>query len=290
MFRGSIVALVTPMHNNEVDIERLRELVEFHISEGTHAIVAAGTTGESGTLSLIEKSLVIKTVLEQTRERIPVIAGTGAISTTDAIQLTQVAMECGAYAALILTPPYIKPTQQGLYLHYSQIAKAVAIPIILYNAPGRTACDLLPETVNRLAQFSNIIGLKEAIGTTERLKSLIEICEDRIDIFSGDDATAAEWLVAGAKGVISVTANVVPRLMAKLCDAAQDGDSESCLYINQQLAPLHSYLFVEGSPIPVKWALYKMGLVESELRLPLTVLSEEYRQPLEQILKDLEVI
>jgi 4-hydroxy-tetrahydrodipicolinate synthase len=290
MFRGSIVALVTPLQDDKVDIARLRELVEFHISAGTHAIVAAGTTGESGTLSLEEKLLVIKTVVEQARERIPVIAGTGANATKHCIDLTRKAMECGAHAALIMTPAYIKPTQEGLYKHYSQIAAAVAMPVILYNVPGRTACDLLPQTVARLAHISNIIGIKEATGSMTRLQQLIRGCDTRMDVYSGDDETAAQWLLAGAKGVISVTANVAPRQMAKLCDAALDDDKAACLRINEQIAPLHELLFVESNPIPAKWALSKMGLIKNELRLPLTSLSDAHQQPLEKILQELQLI
>ncbi|KTC99482.1 4-hydroxy-tetrahydrodipicolinate synthase [Legionella erythra] len=290
MFRGSIVALVTPLLDDKVDVKRLRELVEFHISAGTHAIVAAGTTGEAGTLNRDEKILVIKTVIEQARERIPVIAGTAANATKECIHLTEMAMECGAHAALIMTPAYIKPTQEGLYQHYSQIASAVAIPIILYNVPGRTACDLLPETVARLAKISNIIGIKEATGNMSRLQQILRLCGDSIDVYSGDDETAAQWLLAGAKGVISVTANVAPRQMAKLCDAAFDDDQAGTLRINEQLAPLHKLLFIESNPIPAKWALNKMGLIGGELRLPMTVLSEAHQPELEQVLQKLQLI
>lgn len=290
MFRGSIVALVTPMSEDKVDVERLRELVEFHISAGTHAIVAAGTTGESGTLSHQEKLLVIKTVVDQVRERIPVIAGTAMNATRDCIELTQMAMECGVHAALIMTPAYIKPTQEGLYQHYSHIANSVAIPIILYNVPSRTACDLLPETVMRLAKISNIVGIKEATGQMTRLQQILRSCEGSIDVYSGDDLTAAQWLLAGAKGVISVTANVAARHMAKLCDAGLDNEHADCLRINEQLMPLHQLLFVESNPIPVKWALSRMGLLNDELRLPLTSLSEEHHQTLEQVLRTLQLV
>ncbi|WP_019218155.1 4-hydroxy-tetrahydrodipicolinate synthase [Legionella tunisiensis] len=290
MFRGSIVALVTPMLEDKVDIGRLRELVEFHIAAGTHAIVAAGTTGESGTLSHQEKLLVIKTVVDQVRERIPVIAGTAMNATRDCIELTQMAMECGAHAALIMTPAYIKPTQEGLYQHYSHIANSVAMPIILYNVPSRTACDLLPETVARLAKISNIIGIKEATGQMTRLQQILRSCEASIDVYSGDDLTAAQWLLAGAKGVISVTANVAARHMAKLCDAGLDDEHADCLRLNEQLMPLHQLLFVESNPIPVKWALSRMGLLNDELRLPLTSLSEEHHQALEQVLRTLQLV
>ena len=282
MFRGSIVALVTPLLNDKVDIDKLRELVEFHIKAGTHAIVAAGTTGESGTLSVEEKLLVIKTVVDQSHERIPVIAGTAANATKSCIELSLRAMECGADAALIMTPSVIKPTQEGLFEHYSHIAHSVAMPIILYNVPSRTACDLLPETVKRLSGISNIIGIKEASGQMTRLQQLLRECNGCIDVFSGDDLTAASWVSAGAKGVISVTANVAPSHMAKMCDAAIDEDYAACMRIHEQLMQLHRLLFVESNPIPVKWAMHRMGLMNDEIRLPLTRLTHEYRDALER--------
>lgn len=290
MFRGSIVALVTPLQDDKVDVPRLRELVEHHISAGTHAIVAAGTTGEAGTLSHAEKMLVIKTVVDQARERIPVIAGTAANATRDCVELTRQAMECGVHAALIMTPAYIKPTQEGLYLHYSQIAANVPIPLILYNVPSRTACDLLPETVARLAHISNIVGIKDATGNMTRLQQILRACDNSIDVFSGDDETAASWLLAGAKGVISISSNVAAKKMAKLCDAAMDGDSSACLRINEQLMPLHKLLCIETNPIPSKWALSRMGLMKNELRLPMTTLSESHHQALEQVLQELELV
>ena len=290
MFRGSIVALITPMQGDEVDLQRLRELVEFHIEMGTHGLVAAGTTGEAGTLSIDEKLLVIQTVIEQAKERLPVIAGTAMNATKDCIALTHQAMELGAHAALIMTPAYIKPTQEGLYLHYSQIAQAVPIPIILYNVPGRTACDLLPETVARLAKVSNIVGIKEATGQMTRLQQILRLSEGSIDVYSGDDLTAAQWLMAGAKGVISVTANVAAKLMAKFCDLAMDGDHAACLRLHEHLLPLHELMFVEANPIPIKWALTRMGLIRGDIRLPVTPLSEIHHQALEKILMNLELI
>lgn len=290
MFRGSIVALVTPMLDDRVDVERLRELVEFHIDAGTHAIVAAGTTGEAGTLTHEEKLVVIKTVIEQARERIPVIAGTAANATKECIELTHSAMMLGAHAVLIMTPAYIKPTQEGLYQHYSQIAHAAAIPIILYNVPGRTACDLLPETVARLASISNIIGIKEATGQMSRLQQILRDCHGQLDIYSGDDLTAAEWMLAGAKGVISVTANVAPTLMAKMCDAAIDKDHSACVRWQEQLMPLHQLMFIESNPIPVKWAVSKLGLINSEIRMPLMRLSQEHHQALEHSMQALKLI
>lgn len=290
MFKGSIVALVTPLKDDKVDVYHLRELVEFHIEMGTHAIGAVGTTGEAGTLSHEEKLLVIKTVVEQVKERVPVIAGTAMNSTKECIALTREAMALGAHAALIMTPAYIKPTQEGLFQHYSQIASECAIPIILYNVPGRTACDLLPETVARLSKISNIIGIKEATGQMTRLQQILRLSEGAIDVYSGDDLTAAHWMLAGAKGVISVTANVAPKLMAKLGDLALDGDNAGCLRLQEQLMPLHELMFVEANPIPVKWALSRMGLISQEIRLPMTSLSNEHHANMLRALKSLELI
>lgn len=290
MFRGSMVALVTPMKDDKVDTHQLRQLVEFHIEMGTHGLVAAGTTGEAGTLSHEEILLVIKTVIDQTKERVPVIAGTAMNATKDCIVLTRQAMEYGAHAALIMTPAYIKPTQEGLYQHYSAIAKEVPMPVILYNVPGRTACDMLPETVARLAKISNIVGIKEATGQMTRLQQILRLSEGTIDVYSGDDLTGAQWMLAGAKGVISVTANIAAKLMAKLSDLATDGDHAACLKLQDQLMPLHELLFVESNPIPVKWALSKMGLIGGDLRLPLTPLSTVHHEAMEKVLKNLELI
>lgn len=290
MFNGSTVALITPWLDDKVDTGRLRELVEFHIEHDTSAIVAAGTTGESGTLELHEKMLVIQTVIDQAKERIPVIAGTGCNATKETIYLTKLAMESGAHAALIMTPAYIKPTQEGLYKHYSLIAETLPIPIILYNVPSRTHCDMLPSTVARLSKFSNIVGIKEANSTMERLHDLLAIESPSIDVYSGDDCTATEWLLAGAKGVISVTANIAPSHVAKLCDAALSNNTELCMQIGDQLALLNKHLFVETNPIPVKWAAHKMGLINNEIRLPMTHLSEHHRPALETILRDLNLL
>lgn len=290
MFRCSHVALVTPMQNDQVDIKRLCELVEFHIQAGTHGIVAAGTTGESGTLSYEEKICVIKTVVNQARNRVPVIAGTAMNATKACIELTHEAMALGVDAALIMTPAYIKPTQAGLYQHYSRIAAEVPLPMILYNVPGRTACDLLPETIEKLSHISNIVALKDATAEMSRLQQIIQDCEGRIDILSGDDPTAADWMLAGAKGVISVTANVAPKLMAELCDAAYQHNEVLCKTIDQQLAPLHRLLFCESNPIPTKWALSQMGLISEEIRSPLTPLSETHQGPLSEALSALKLL
>ena len=290
MFRGSMVALVTPMVDGEVDLARLRALVDVHVQAGTHAIVAAGTTGEAGTLSYDENCLVIKSVIEAARARIAVIAGTAANATRDCIELTRFAMLCGAHGALIMTPAYIKPTQEGLFQHYSAIAQAVPLPIIVYNVPHRTASDLLPETVVRLSRISNIIGIKEATGQLSRLQAIISGCEGRLDVYGGDDLTASEWMLSGARGVISVTANVAPKHMAKLCDAGLDGNRELCLQLHEQLRPLNQQLFVESNPIAVKWAMAKMGLMRDELRLPLTSLSPIHHQALGDALHALALI
>jgi 4-hydroxy-tetrahydrodipicolinate synthase len=290
MFRGSMVALVTPFEQGQVDLVRLSALVEWHIQAGTHAIVAAGTTGEAGTLTYAEKCLVIKTVLEVARERIPIIVGTAANATQECIELTQFAMSCGAYAALIMTPAYIKPTQEGLYRHYFTIAHAVGIPIILYNVPQRTGCDLLPQTVARLASVANIVGIKDTTGSVERLHALLAVCGEQMDVYSGDDLTAAEWLLAGAKGIISVTANVAPKEMVRLCDAAMHGEDNVCMQWHERLMPLSKQLFSESNPIGVKWALARMGLIRDELRLPLTSLSAEYHNELGGLLTKLALI
>lgn len=290
MFKGSLVALVTPMHDDKVDVNRLRELVEFHVEMGTHGLVAAGTTGESGTLSHEEKLLVIKTVIDQAKERLPVIAGTALNATKDCIDLTKQAMEYGAHAVLIMTPAYIRPTQEGLFLHYSQIAHSVPIPIIMYNVPSRTACDMVPETVARLSKISNIIGIKEATGRLARLEQILQLTEGCIDVFSGDDPTAAQWMLAGAKGAISVTANVAAKMMAKMCDLALNGDEEACLRLQEQLMPLHELMGVETNPVSVKWALNRMGLIGEDIRMPMTTLSKTHHHALEKVLKSLDLI
>jgi 4-hydroxy-tetrahydrodipicolinate synthase len=277
MFRGSMVAIVTPMKvDGALDFEALAQLVEFHIANGTDGIIAVGTTGESATVDFAEHIRLVQRVVEQVKGRIPVIAGTGANSTTEALHLTQRAMEVGADACLLVTPYYNKPTQEGLYRHYKLIADSVAIPQILYNVPGRTACDLKPETVERLADTPNIIGIKEA-STLERIQELVQRCGGRMDVYSGDDGIAAEAILNGAKGVISVTANVAPRLMHELCIAALAGDRAQTEAINDQLSGLHQALFLESNPIPVKWAVGQMGLIPPGIRLPLTPLSESFQ-------------
>jgi len=286
MFHGSMVALVTPMEDDgRVDLEGLERLVEFHVQHGTDAIVAVGTTGESATLSTEEHCAVIRQVVEFARGRVPVIAGTGSNSTREAIDLTASAAEAGADACLLVAPYYIKPTQEGMYLHYKAVAEAVSIPQILYNVPGRTVCDILPETVARLAVIPNIVGIKEATGDLARAKRILELCGEKLDVYSGDDATAMEIILIGGKGDISVTANVAPRMMHDMCRAALDGDRAKAASINDVLMPLHKGLFVEANPIPVKWALHEMGLIGPGIRLPLTPLSAQYRDGLRQALR-----
>jgi 4-hydroxy-tetrahydrodipicolinate synthase len=276
MFRGSIVALITPMHEDgRIDEESLGRLVEFHVDAGTSAIVAVGTTGESATLDEAEHCDVIRWVVELAAGRIQVIAGTGANSTTEAIALTKCAQGAGADAALLVTPYYNKPTQEGLYLHHKAVAEAVDIPQILYNVPGRTACDMLPETAARLSLIPNIVGIKEATGDLERLARLKSLCAEDFDLLSGDDSSACEFILQGGHGDVSVTANVAPRLMHQMCSAALSGRREEALAINARLDPLHRKLFVQSSPIPVKWAVTEMGLSQPGIRLPLTWLSEE---------------
>lgn len=272
---GSIVALVTPMQaDGAVDYPCLEALVEWHISEGTDGIVAVGTTGESATLDVDEHFEVVRRVIAVAKGRIPVIAGTGANSTREAIEWTQMAADLKADACLIVTPYYNKPPQEGLYQHYKAIAEAVAVPIILYNVPGRTGCDMQPITVMRLAKIPNIIGLKEAVGSAERRAALLAIpLPADFVLLSGDDETAREAILAGFKGDISVTANVAPRQMHAVCAAARAGDAAQAAALDAELLPLHQHLFVEPNPIPVKWALHAMGRIPAGLRLPLVPMS-----------------
>ena len=291
MIQGSIVALVTPMEEDgALDAASLKELVEFHIERGTDAIVAVGTTGESATLDEDEHCQVIRLVVEQAAGRVPVIAGTGANSTTEAITLTRCAKDAGADACLLVTPYYNKPTQEGLYLHHRAIAEAVDIPQILYNVPGRTACDMLPPTVARLSQIPNIIGIKEATGNLERLKDILRLARPGFLLFSGDDATACEFCLLGGNGVISVTANVAPRLMHQMCAAALAGDRAAAAALDVKLAGLHRNLFIESNPIPVKWAVHEIGLIKKGIRLPLTWLSESCRQAVAGAMHQAEVL
>jgi 4-hydroxy-tetrahydrodipicolinate synthase len=269
MIHGSMVALVTPMHaDGSLDWPALHKLVDWHLQEGTHAIVAMGTTGESATLNIEEHLAVIKAVVDQVNGRIPVIAGTGANSTSEAVELTQAAKDAGADACLLVTPYYNKPTQEGLFLHHQHIANAVAIPQYLYNVPGRTGVDMKPETALRLAKVANIAGIKEATGDLDRAKLLID---------QAPQSFAVELILLGGKGDISVTANVVPSAIARMCELALAGKAVEARAINEQLMALHTAMFVESNPIPAKWAVEYLGLIGSGIRLPLTPLSDSYR-------------
>ncbi|MBS0350755.1 MAG: 4-hydroxy-tetrahydrodipicolinate synthase [Proteobacteria bacterium] len=272
MFYGSLVALVTPMQpDGAVDYATLSELVEWHIASKTDGLVILGTTGESPTIEPVERRQIIERVVTQVRQKIPVVVGTGTNCTKHTIQLTKQAMELGADGALIVTPYYNKPTQEGLYQHFAAVAEAVPLPQILYNVPSRTGCDLLPETILRLDHFTNIVGVKEATGDISRVEQL---SSTEMDLLSGDDGTAAAFMLAGGKGVISVVANVAPRQIHELCQAALKKESQQVDEYDQQLSSLYKALSCEANPIPVKWALHEMGKIKSGIRLPLTFLSE----------------
>lgn len=292
MITGSIVALVTPMIPDSLDVDwdALERLIEWHIEQGTDAIVAVGTTGESATLSVEEHSQVIRAVVQISKGRIAVIAGTGANCTREAIELTEAAKTGGADACLLVTPYYNKPTQEGLYQHFKAIAEAVDIAQILYNVPGRTACDMLPETVIRLSALENIVGIKEATGDLARAAELIDQAPDNFAIYSGDDHSARELILLGGHGDISVTANVAPRKMSQMCEAALAGDAEKALVIDRQLLPVHDAMFVESNPIPVKWAVSQQGMISDAIRLPLTQLSASNQVKVLQALKAADLL
>ncbi len=291
MFQGSMVALVTPMQKDgSVDYTAMDRLLEMHIEAKTDAIVAVGTTGESATLTEKEHCDVIRYVVNGVRGRVPVIAGTGSNSTAEAIQFTAFAKEAGADACLLVTPYYNKPTQEGLIQHYTAISNAVAIPQILYNVPGRTACDMSTDTVDVLSRMPHIIGIKDATGDVSRAQDIVSRCGERLDVFSGDDALALDVIKVGGKGVISVTANVVPAQMRAMLAAALAGDFAVAKAINSNLESLHHDLFLEANPIPVKWALLEMGLISSGIRLPLTELSPPFHEPVRQALQKANAI
>ncbi|WP_409010909.1 4-hydroxy-tetrahydrodipicolinate synthase [Actinobacillus pleuropneumoniae] len=275
LFHGSIVALVTPMTHGEVNYEELKRLVEHHVQAGTHGIVSVGTTGESTTLSIDENVKVIKKTVEFADGRIPIIAGTGSNATSEAIILTKLLTNSGVAGCLSVVPYYNKPTQEGMYLHYKAIAESTDLPQILYNVPSRTGSDLKPETIGRLAEIPNIVGVKEATGDLTRLLLIKKLAGEDFIFLSGDDATGLESMKLGGQGVISVTNNVAAADMAKMCELALAGKFDEAEAINQRLMALHHDLFIEANPIPVKWAAYKLGLIsEPNLRLPLTTLSE----------------
>lgn len=291
MFHGSLVALVTPMRvDGEVDEKALRRLVDWHVQQGTDGIVSVGTTGESATLDEAEHCAVMRLTVEIAAGRIPVIGGTGANSTTEAVQLTRCAQEAGVDACLLVTPYYNKPTQEGLYLHHKAVAEAVDVPQILYNVPGRTACDMLPETVGRLAAIDNIVGVKEASADLSRVRQIRRLAGPEFCILSGDDATALELIQLGGQGVISVTANVAPHAMHRMCRAALAGEFDEAAEIDQGLSGLHSGLFIEANPIPVKWAVAQLGLIERGIRLPLTWLSPTAEDRVRAAMRQAKVI
>ncbi len=291
MISGSIVAMVTPMlPDGSIDWTALDNLVEWHIEMGTDALVPVGTTGESATVDVEEHCQIIKRVVKVVNQRLPVIAGTGGNATREAILLTRAAKEAGADACLLVTPYYNKPTQEGLFLHYQAISRAVDIPQVLYNVPGRTACDLLPQTVARCAELEQVVAIKEATGDVQRTIEILELCGEKIVVYSGDDSTAVELMLNGAKGTISVTANVAPKQMAEVCHAAVAGDVELARGLNAKLKTLHQDLFVESNPIPVKWALSELGMIKNGIRLPLTELSSDFHDVVRDALRAAELI
>ncbi len=290
MLTGSLVAIVTPMfEDGRLDLDALKKLIDFHIEAGTDGIVIVGTTGESPTVDVDEHCLLIKTTVEHVAKRIPVIAGTGANSTAEAIELTAKAKAVGADACLLVAPYYNKPSQEGLYQHFKAVAEAVDIPQILYNVPGRTGCDLANDTVLRLSTVPNIVGIKDATGGIERGTDLLLRAPADFAVYSGDDASALALMLLGGKGVISVTANVAPRLMSDMCAAALKGDIARARAANAKLFGLHQKLFVEANPIPVKWVLQQMGLIAAGIRLPLVNLSTQYHEVLRHAMKQAEI-
>ncbi|MDY6828887.1 MAG: 4-hydroxy-tetrahydrodipicolinate synthase [Pseudomonadota bacterium] len=291
MIAGSLVALVTPMDTDgDVVWEELEALVDWHVEEGTDGIVAVGTTGESATLGFDEHVEVIRRTVDFARGRIPVIGGTGANNTREAVELTARAKAVGVESCLLVVPYYNKPTQEGLYQHFRTVAEAVAIPQLLYNVPGRTITDLLPETVARLAEVDGIIGIKEATGQLERYHEIRQRCGEDFVVYSGDDATAIDLILNGAQGTVSVTANVAPRVVAESCRHARAGDMEQARRLDSGIAHLHTDLFMESSPIPVKWALHEMGRISPGIRLPLTPLSPALRPKLQDSLRKAGVL
>jgi 4-hydroxy-tetrahydrodipicolinate synthase len=287
MFHGSLVALITPMHaDGSIDFAALEKLIDWHIENKTDGLVILGTTGESATIEHNERREIIQLSVARARHKMPVIVGAGTNSTSKTIVLTREAMSLGADAVLLVTPYYNKPTQEGLFQHYRAIANAVPIPQILYNVPGRTCCDLLPETISRLSQCANIVGVKEATGDLNRLKKLLSM-NVKMDFYSGDDPSAMEFMLQGGQGVISVAANVTPKLFHELCVASLKGDRANAEKIDAKLRELYRVLFIETNPIPTKWALQKMGLIQSGIRLPLTPLSLQHHSCVESVIKSI---
>jgi 4-hydroxy-tetrahydrodipicolinate synthase len=290
MFQGSIVAIVTPFKKGKFDERAYGDLIEWHISEGTNGIVPCGTTGEASTLSFEEHYRVIEVAVKAANKRIPVIAGTGANSTDEAIEITRKAKKLGADAALIVTPYYNKPTQEGLYRHYKKIADSVKIPIVLYNVPGRTAVNMLPATVARLMECENIVAIKEATGDMKQVSEIKRLCGDRIAVISGDDFTTLPLLALGGTGVISVTANITPKDVSDMCSAWHNGDIQKARALHYKLEPLNAAMFIETNPIPAKTALALMGKIKEELRLPLCEMSKENKEKLIKVLKNAKIL
>ncbi|WP_333652969.1 4-hydroxy-tetrahydrodipicolinate synthase [Dissulfurispira sp.] len=290
MFKGSIVAIVTPFKNGKFDEKTYGDLIEWHIKQGTHGIVPCGTTGEASTLGLEEHYMVIEVAVKAANKRIPVIAGTGANSTDEAIEITKKAKKLGADGALLVTPYYNKPTQEGLYRHYKAVADAVKIPIVLYNVPGRTAVNMLPSTVARLTECKNIVGIKEATGDMKQASELIRLCGDRLTVLSGDDFTTLPLLALGGHGAISVTANVAPKDSAEMYNAWANGDIAKARELHYKLEPINSAMFIETNPIPVKTALAMMGKIKEEFRLPLCEMSKANKEKLKGVLKSAKII
>jgi 4-hydroxy-tetrahydrodipicolinate synthase len=290
MFKGSIVAIVTPFKNGKVDEKALGDLIEWHIKQGTNAIVPCGTTGESATLDYKEHDRVIEFTVKAVNKRVPVIAGTGANATDETIMITRHAKKTGADGALLVSPYYNKPTQEGLYRHYKAVADAVKIPIVLYNVPGRTAVNVLPSTVARLAEIKNIVALKEATGDMRQASEVIRLCGDRITVLSGDDFTTLPLLALGGKGTISVTANIMPRLVSDMCALWERGKFDEAREIHFKLEPLNASMFIETNPIPVKTALAMMGKIKEEFRLPLCEMAKANREKLKNVLKSYKLV
>jgi len=290
MFKGSIVAIVTPFKKGKVDEKALGDLINWHIKEGTGAIVPCGTTGESATLDYEEHYRVVQFTVQAVKGRVPVIAGTGANSTDETIMITREAKKAKADAALIVAPYYNKPTQEGLYRHYKAVAEAVNIPIVLYNVPGRTAVNILPPTVARLADIKNIVAIKEATGDMKQVSEVIRLCGDRITVLSGDDFTTLPLLALGGKGVISVSANVAPRLVSDMCLFWERGKLDEARKVHYRLEPLNASMFIETNPIPVKTALAMMGKIREEFRLPLCEMASANKEKLGKVLKDLNLV
>ncbi len=290
MFKGSIVAIVTPFKKGKVDEKALGDLLDWHIKQGTNAIVPCGTTGESATLDYKEHDRVIEFTVKAVSRRVPVIAGTGANATDETIMITKHAKKSGADGALLVSPYYNKPTQEGLYRHYKAVADAVKIPIVLYNVPGRTAVNILPQTVARLAEVKNIVAIKEATGDMKQVSEVIRLCGDRITVLSGDDFTTLPLMALGGKGVISVSANVAPKLVSQMCSLWEQGKFEEARKIHFQLEPLNASMFIETNPIPVKTALAIMGKIKEEFRLPLCEMAPGNKEKLRSVLKSYKLV